>query len=170
MKKIISPLTIIIVALILRLLPHPPNIAPITAIALFGGVYLNKKYALVVPLIAMVCSDFIIGFHSTILYVYGSFFITGLLGLWLKNHKSILSVALTTLASSILFYLITNFGVWMQGFLYSKTLQGLLTCYYYAIPFFRNTLIGDLMYVAFFFVTYELFYKIFKTRIVKSGH
>lgn len=160
MKNFVSPLLIVAFALILRLIPHPPNVAPIAAMALFGGAYLDKRYALLVPLIAMLASDFFIGFHSTMPFVYGSFVIIGLIGLWLRNHKTIANTVGATLISSLLFFLITNLGVWLVGGLYPKTLQGLINTYFYAIPFFRNTIVGDLFYVGLFFGAYELVLKI----------
>lgn len=150
------PIAIIVFAVTLRLLPHPPNFAPIAAMALFGGCHLAKKYALVIPLLAMLISDLFLGFHSTMPFVYGSFLATGLFGIWLKNHKSVLNVFGVSLFSSILFFLVTNFGVWLSGGLYPKTLQGLLDAYVMAIPFFRNTIIGDLFYVGLFFGSYEI--------------
>lgn len=155
-QNIIAVFSIILFAVLLRLLPHPANFAPIAGMALFGGVYLNKKYALIVPLIAMLVSDFFIGFHSTILFVYGSFLLTGLIGLWIKEHKSVKTVIFGTLISSVLFFIITNFGVWLAGSLYPKTFSGLVQCYFFAIPFFRNTILGDLFYTGVFFGSYEL--------------
>ncbi|MDE2026737.1 MAG: hypothetical protein KGJ07_09700, partial [Patescibacteria group bacterium] len=84
MKKLINPIVFILIDAVFRLIPHVPNFAPITAMALFGGVYLNKKYALMVPLIAMLISDIFLGFHATMPFVYASFLIIGLIGLWLK--------------------------------------------------------------------------------------
>lgn len=156
MKKIITPLSIILFAVLLRLIPHPANFAPIAGMALFGSVYLNKKYALIVPLIAMFISDLFIGFHSTILFVYGSFLLSGLIGIWIRQHKTVQNVILGVLTSSVLFFVITNFGVWLVGSLYSKTFLGLVQCYVYAIPFFRNTLMGDLFYTGVFFGSFEL--------------
>ena len=89
MKNLINPLLIILVAVVLRLLPHPPNFAPIAGLALFGGAYLNKKYALILPLIALFASDLFIGFHSTMPFVYGSFLLSGLIGLGLQSKKSV---------------------------------------------------------------------------------
>lgn len=155
-QKVISPLIIIIFAVVLRLLPHPPNVAPIAAMALFGGVYLNKKYALIVPLVAMFLSDIFLGFYPEVIFVYGSFLLTGLIGLWLRHHKSFQNVILASLSSSILFFLITNFGVWLMGTMYSKSLDGLFESYFMGLPFFRNTLLGDLGYVGLFFGGYEL--------------
>jgi len=137
-----------------RLLPHAPNFAPIAAMALFGGAYLNKKYAIIIPLVAMFISDAFIGFHDTMIYVYGAFALTGLMGIWLRKHKSIVNVFGATLFSSVLFYLITNFGVWAQG-MYARDLSGLMQSYIMAIPFFKNTLLGNFFYTAMFFGTYE---------------
>lgn len=166
--QIISPVLIIFLAVIMRLLPHPPNFAPIAAMALFGGAYLNKRYALVIPLIAMIISDYFIGFHNVILFVYGSFFISGLLGLWLRNHKTLANTFMITFASSLLFFIITNFGVWFVGNMYPKTVSGLVTCYTMAIPFFRNTILGDFFYVGLFFGGYEIVRKVLGTVLINT--
>lgn len=149
-------------AILARLLPHPPNFSPIAAMALFGGVYFNKKYALIIPLIVLFISDIFLGFHSTIPFVYGSFLITGFIGLWLKNHRDFKSILTGTLLSSVLFFLITNFGVWLAGSLYQKNITGLIQSYIMAIPFFRYSLIGDLFYTGIFFGSYQA---IFSKRI-----
>ncbi len=153
---IINPLLIIAIAVVLRLLPHPANFAPIAAMALFGGAYLNKKYALIVPIAAMFLSDFFLGFHNTIPFVYGSFLLTGVIGLWLRKHKNVHNIIFASLVSSILFFIITNFGVWMVETMYPKTIAGLIECYSAGIPFFRNTILGDLSYVGIFFGGYEI--------------
>jgi len=156
LQNIINPSLLILIAVVIRLLPHPANVAPIGALALFGGVYLNKKYALVVPLIAMVISDYFLGFDTTMPFVYGSFFLIGLLGLWLRDHKSPQHVVAGSLLGSVLFFLITNFGVWLVSGMYAKTFSGLLACYVAGLPFFRNTIIGDLFYTGVFFGGFEL--------------
>jgi len=155
-QKFLTPVSIIIFAVILRLIPHLPNVAPIAAMALFGGVYLNRRYALIVPLIAMFISDFIIGFHSGMPLVYMSFFLTGVLGLWIRNHKSFKRIFLASLLSSFIFFILTNFNYWYAASLYPKTGGGLLMAYTNALPFFRNTLVGDLFYTVLFFGSYEL--------------
>lgn len=169
MKRLINPFLIILFAVALRLLPHLPNFAPIAGMALFGGVYLNKKYALIVPLVAMFVSDIFIGFHSGMPFVYGSFLIIGLLGIWLRNNKKVKMIILATFSSSFIFFIITNFGVWLSGGLYPKTIDGLIQCYFYALPFFRNTIMGDMFYTGLFFGSYELLrYLLFKKSIVKQ--
>lgn len=156
MKKIIIPILFILLAAISRFLPHPANFAPIAGMALFGGVYFSKKFTFIVPFLALLISDFFIGFHQTMPFVYGSFLIIGLIGLWLKNHKTTKNIFASTLVSSILFFIITNFGVWFMGNMYAKSIFGLADCYVMAIPFFRNTIVGDLFYTGVFFGGYQL--------------
>lgn len=145
----------ILAAAMSRLLPHLPNFTPIAALGLFGGVYFDKKFATIVPLAALVISDYVIGFHSLIGWVYGSFLAISLMGMWLKNHKSAGTIAWSTLAGSVLFFIVTNFGVWVSGY-YPHTVDGFIACYVAAIPFFRNTLAGDFFYVTVLFGSYEL--------------
>ena len=158
MRKLILGASLIFIAALSRLLPHPPNVAPIAAMALAGGVYFERRFALLIPLIALFVSDCIIGFHATIPYVYGCFIATGLIGMWLQSHKKAVFIAGGTLISSIIFFIVTNFGVWLTGggWFYPKTPGGLLECYTLAIPFFRNSLIGDIGYTAVLFGFFEL--------------
>jgi hypothetical protein len=153
---------IIMFAVILRILPHPPNVAPIAAIALFGGFYLDKRLAIIVPLIALFISDILIGIHIIMPFVYLSFILTALIGIHFKNRKSIKSVLVSTLFASSVFFFITNLGVFLVGNLYPHTLEGLINCYYMAVPFFRNTLVGDLLFVGLFFGSFELAIKLLK--------
>ena len=154
----------IISGVVARLLPHAPNFTPIAAIALFGGVYLNKKYALILPLIAMFIADLFIGFHDTMIYVYGAFLLTGGIGLWLRKHKSGGVVIGASVVSSLLFFLITNFGVWAQG-MYARDLSGLMQSYVMGLPFLKNTLLGDLFFVGVFFGSYELIKVLVEKRV-----
>lgn len=150
---------LILFAAILRFLPHEANFAPITALALFSGVYLrNRKLAIILPLLTMLVSDFFIGFYELpILFsVYASFGLSGILGLWLRNRKTLANIAGATLAASVQFYLLTNFAVWLFGTMYSHDLSGLSASYTNALPFFRGTLYGDLFYVTSLFGIYEL--------------
>jgi hypothetical protein len=158
MRNILIGSVLILAAALSRLLPHPANFTPIAAMALAGGVYLNRRIALVVPLVALVVSDLFIGFHNTIFFVYGSFAMVGFIGLWLKSHKKPLPIFGAALLSSILFFIITNFGVWITGggWVYPKTWEGLIECYTLAIPFFRNTVTGDLVYTGVLFGLFEL--------------
>ncbi|MBI5127282.1 hypothetical protein HZA76_02390 [Candidatus Roizmanbacteria bacterium] len=152
LKKIISYGLIILLAVFARLIPHSPNFAPIGGLALFSGSKFKKNIALLIPLFAMLISDLFLGFHNTIVYVYVSFIITVLIGRMIKNNNW-QSLALASLTSSVLFFLITNFGVWAAaGSMYPKTIDGLWQSYLLGLPFFRNTLLSD------FFYTFSFFY------------
>ncbi len=168
MKKNIPFLVIafVIAGAILRFVPHFPNFAPITAMALFGGVYLGKKYALIVPLMAMLVSDLFIGFYDIKLMtgVYISFLLVGLIGLFIKKYKNIGTIIGGTILSSVLFFLITNFAVWAFYDWYPHTLSGLTQCFTMAIPFFRGTLMGDLFYVTILFGIYEIIMVVVKKK------
>jgi hypothetical protein len=165
--KLTQPAIFIAIGAIARIIPHPANFAPITAMALFGGVYLNKKQAFTLPIIAMILSDFVIGFDSLPmrLSVYGSFLLAVLIGFWVKNHKNAKKIIIASLFSSILFFVITNYAVWAFGTMYPKSISGLMDCYLMAIPFFRNTILGDLFYSGAFFGSYEFV----KSLIVKKN-
>lgn len=156
--KFVIALLFILAGIGLRLVPHAPNFTPIAAIALFGGVYFSKKTALILPVLAMLISDVFIGFYDLKIMaaVYGSFILCAILGFWLKKRKKWQTVAGAAILSSVLFFLITNFAVWAFSPWYAKTFSGIIQSYLMALPFFRNTLLGDLFYTAVFFGVYEL--------------
>ncbi len=169
-------LLMIVGGIFLRLTPHIANFAPISAAALFGGAYLNKRFAILVPLVAMAISDYLLlyvnpfaspmvdfthvqpitaMFHTTTVYVWGSFTLSGLIGIWLKNRTKPSNIIGASFLASLQFFLITNFGVWAGG-MYSRGPDGLFQSYIMGLPFFRWTLLGDLFYVGVFFGAYEL--------------
>ncbi len=157
MELKLLPLLLIMIAIITRIVPHPANVAPITALALFAAVYLPKKYGFVIPLVGLFISDMIIGFYGwTMLFVYGSFILSGIIGFWIKRYIGVARVIGGSLLASVLFFLISNFGVWVEGRMYTQNLAGLIECYIAGLPFFRNTLLGDLFFVGVFFGGYEL--------------
>lgn len=162
-QKIIFFLAIIIVGVLLRLVPHLPNFTPIGAMALFGGMYMDKKFAFTLPLLALFLSDLFLGFHSTMPFVYVSFLLSGLIGLWIKKNRTGRRMVFGILSSSVLFFIITNYGVWLVSGLYQKTPQGLLQTFVMALPFFRNTIFGDLLYTTAFIMMYEI-YKVWSKR------
>lgn len=169
MVNLITAVLLILFAALSRLLPHPMNFAPITAIALFSGAYLNKKYAFVIPIIALLISDAIIGFYPYIYWVYGTILLIGIVGFWLKSHIQNVSgakkagyIAGTALVSSVIFFIVTNFGVWTSGMYYEMNWSGLAQCYAMAIPFFKNSLLGDVVYTGAMFGVYEIITKTVK--------
>lgn len=148
-------LSLVLIGILLRVAPHAPNFTPVAAIALFGGAYLNKKYLIAVPLVLMIASDLVIGLHNTVFFTWGGFILIALLGMKLKKKRGALRTASLSLASALLFYVVSNFGVWLMGW-YPRTLKGLIDCYVLAIPFLRSFTAATLLYTAVFFGVYEL--------------
>jgi len=135
-----------------RLIPHPANFTPIAALALFGGASLvDNRAAFIVTLAGLFLSDLVLGFFAITPVVYGSFALIICLGFWVRRRQTVWRIAVAVPASAVLFFILTNFGVWVLGTLYPKTLIGLTECYVAAIPFFRNTLLSDLFYSALLF-------------------
>ena len=159
---------LIVIGIFSRLIIHVPNFTPVIALSLFSGTYLNKKTAIIVPVGLMALSDFIIGWHDTMLYTYGSIIVITLIGFWIKKHKNVVSIALTGISSSIFFFIVTNFGTWATGELYPLTRDGLKQCFIMAIPFFSATLLSTLVYCLVFFGSYEwIAYRVRETKLAR---
>ena len=159
----------VLLAALTRLIPHPPNFTPITALALFGAATLtDRRLALLIPLVALFISDLGIealhrmglmaswGIYSGMWVTYSAFLLVTLMGLLLRHRRNAVAIAGTTLAGSTVFFAVTNFGVWSSGHLYPRTLEGLLACYTAAIPFFQNSLLGDAFYATVLFGGFAL--------------
>jgi hypothetical protein len=142
----------ILFAAIMRIVPHPWNLAPVGAMALFSGAVIrNRIMAFVLPLVAMLAGDFFVGFHILMPVVYASFVISTALGFWVRERRSAARVGGVVLLGAIQFFLVTNFGVWAFSTFYPKTFAGLMACYAAGVPFFWNTLAGDICYSALLF-------------------
>lgn len=158
-------LGIILSAAAMRLVPHPPNVTPIGAMALFSGAYFaTKRTAFLMPLAAMCLSDLALGFfvyefgwfHWFMPFVYAGFVVIVCLGMLIRHRLTPLTVGGAALTGSVLFFIIANFGVWLVGDLYPKTAAGLVSCYVAAIPFFRNTLVGNAFYTLVLFGSFAV--------------
>lgn len=146
MENVLVALALITINVVSRMLPHIPNVAPIAASALFSSTILKKRYAVIIPLVSMIISDFFIGFHSVLPFVWGSFIISGFMGMWLSTHRKTPYILGTTVLSSLQFFIVTNFGVWITTNMYPHTLTGLINCYAMGLPFYRFTFLGDMAY------------------------
>ena len=162
-------LGLILIAAFARIIPHYPNFTPLCAIALFGGKYFNNKYiAYLLPLLAIWFSDILINnfilnnyfdgftlFYSGFYWQYGSFILITLIGRKTLKNISFLRLLGISISSSLLFFIISNFGVWISSSFYSKDIFGLVACYVAAIPFYYGTLFGTIFYSFFLFGSYE---------------
>ena len=149
---------LILLAAASRLLPHPPNFAPVAAIGLFAGATLDKRAAWLVPFAALVISDAFLGFYLPIAMFmnYLGFAACLLVGAaLLKQQRGIGRIAAASVTSALAFFVLSNLGMWLSGY-YPRTGAGLVECYTAAIPFFRNTLVSDLLFSGALFGGYAL--------------
>jgi len=159
---------LIALAALLRVLPHPANFAPVAAVAIFGGSILPRRLAVLVPLLAMMFSDAIIGFHNLIPLTWGCYVLIALTSSHWLRKPSLRRGAIITLSGSTLFFIVTNFGVWAWSSMYAHTWNGLALCYTMALPFFRNTLLSDMLYTSMLFALYALATSM-SYRLLKPG-
>lgn len=141
-NKNVFLVSLIFFAILSRFLPHPPNFTPIAAIALLSSKGFDNRWVVfLIPIVSLFISDLFIGLHATIPFVYISFILIALLGLYVKKINIV-----SVLLSSTIFFLVSNFGVWLLY--YPISAEGLVQCYTLALPFFLNTVLGDLVYGA----------------------
>jgi hypothetical protein len=159
----------LVIALVLtRKLPLLPNLSLMGTAFLFSGYLSSKnKGAFIVPYAALFISDYWIGFYSGMSWVYSGFALSLLVGTLIKEIK-FTRIAVASLISSLAFYLLSNFGVWTSGTLYTRSLSGLLECYVAAVPFFRNTLLSDLVGSLAVFYVFQFAQKFWAPQSVKN--
>ena len=169
--RFVAVAALVLIAALSRLLPHPPNMTAVGTMALFGGAYLsNRFFAVILPLISLFLTDLILNnvvyaafnngqfvwFYEGAIWVYAAVALTALLGLSLQKKVNSKSVFMASIACSIVFFLMSNFGTWQSGAIgYPKNMTGLLTCYAAGLPYFLNSLIGDLAFAALLFGGFE---------------
>lgn len=147
MKDLLNVFFIILAVMVSRFIPHWPNMTAISASAIWMAYSFPKKnYALFVPTLALLFSDMLLGFHTQMFWVYGAITLSSFLVLKVGSEFSPKSVIQNSLLSSILFFLITNFGVWVSGGFYSYSIPGLAQCFIAGIPFAINDILGTLFY------------------------
>lgn len=161
MNKILFVTLMIFVAAMSRLIPHPGNFTPVMAIALFSGAsILSKRDSLIIPFLAMLISDAIIGFHSLMPVVYGCMALFTILGWKLQKEQSITKTMGFSILGAVFFFVVTNFAVWATSGMYEKSIAGLIQCYVLAIPFFTNTIASTLLYAFILFGATKSFEKL----------
>ncbi|MDB5183124.1 MAG: hypothetical protein JWO47_908 [Candidatus Saccharibacteria bacterium] len=148
-----------------RLLPHAANFVPISALVFLAAAYLPRKLALVVPLSIMILSDLVIGLHPLIMYTWGSFVLIGIVGSFVyKKYQNRWHLAGLGPVASVIFFVVTNFGVWLQGRMYEHSFAGLMRCFTMAMPFFRSTLLSDIAFTPLLFIV-----TFFTLKLVRSN-
>ena len=146
---------LIVFGVVMRLSDHPSNFTPVLAICLFSGIcFYSRKYLLAVPLVLMLISDYFLGLHGLMPWIYAPLAVCLFIGIAVRESLSGYTVLYSSILCSVIFFLVSNFGVWIVG--YPKTFEGLVSCYVVALPFFKNTLIGTVMYSYVFLYLYSL--------------
>mgnify|MGYP004052827915 FL=1 len=153
LKKEIFPIGLVLILILSRLIPHPPNFTPIVAVAIMSGYLFKNIYlSFATLLVSMLVADAFIGFYENIFFVYLSLLFLVYIFYKLGRKINLKNLFLYSFAGSILFFIITNFGVWLLGspgldnVPYEKNLQGLIKCYILAIPFIKNTVLSTLIF------------------------
>ena len=139
-----------------RLVPHPPNFTPLIAAVIFLPFISKDKLGMVMPISVMLISDLIIGFHGQMFWVYGGFTLISLLSyiLYLPVFSRVLTLAVL---NPTLFFLVTNFGVWLGSPVYDQTAVGLFSSFAMGLPFFANSLMASLLFSLGFFLVYKVY-------------
>ena len=153
---------LIVCAAAMRLIPHPPNFTPIAGMALFGAAIFKRRemgliLPLVMPLAALFLSDCVLGFHDQIASVYISFLLIAFIGLALRENRSVPRLLAASVSSSVIFFVVTNTAVWFSNPFYAHNFSGLTLCWAAGIPFFENTLMGDLLSTGVLFSVWAMF-------------
>ena len=141
------PICLILILSLSRLIPHPSNFTPMLAVGVFSGFYFrNFLLGVLIVIFSMFLGDLYLGFHGTMFFTYISLAVAVVFGLLIKRLK-FTEILFSGLASSVCFFIITNFGAWLTLAMYEKNFSGLLQSYVMAIPFFHNTLISTFLYL-----------------------
>ena len=165
LKKEIFPIGLILILALSRLMPHPDNFTPIIALAIMSSYFFrNINFSYAIMLFSMLLADFFIGFYSHMLFVYLSLFLIVLIFFKISKKMNYKNLFIFSFFGSVIFFLISNFGVWLVGNLYERNINGLIECYFMAIPFFKNTIISTLIFSYSSLIIYKSSNKYFVTR------
>ena len=170
LRKEIFPISLILILAFARLIPHPPNFTPIIAVAILSSYFFRNIYlSISTILVSMLLADFVIGFYKDMLFVYVSLLLIPIIFSKIKSKINYKNLFIFGFGGSFIFYLVSNFGVWSVGNLYTKDINGLVECYYLAIPFFKNTLFSTIFYSYFglFLMTFINRFNLKSEKIIK---
>jgi hypothetical protein len=163
-------MALIVLSAVLRIVPHPWNLTPVGAMALFSGaMFRNRWIAFLLPLASLFAGDVFVGFHKLMLIVYASFAISVAIGRWLAEKRSAAKIGGAVFLGAAQFFVVTNFAVWAVGGFYPKTAAGLMSCFVAGVPYFWNTLVGDALYACVLFGGFVLAEKMLPTMRLESA-
>src|ERR671925_59333 len=167
MRRIGVAYLVVLVAVLTRFVPHLPNFSPVFAALLFGGAHLERRDAIWYPLVLLAASDFVL---TTLVYrmnigldqgtIWLGFAVLAMIGYSLRTRENVPTIAVAAVAGPTVFFLISNFGVWLGGHgarMYPATWDGLMACYMAALPFYRNSLVATAVYTALLFGANEIY-------------
>lgn len=157
---------LVVFGVVMRVLPHAPNMTPVTAIVFIGSLYIGRRWVFILPCIILLLSDMMMGMYDwrIMLSVYGSFVLIGCVGWISRKYSSLPTRGLFLASSSLLFFFITNSAVWWISPWYEKTITGLLYSYELGLPFLRNMFLGDVVYVGILVCVFEVVYLVRKVK------
>ena len=162
LKKEIFPISLILILAFARLIPHPPNFTPIIAVAIMSSYFFrNILLSCTVIIISMLLADIFIGFYKNIFFVYLSLLLITYIFSHINRKIKLKNLFIFGLLGSIIFFILSNFGVWILSEMYEKNLNGLINCYLLAVPFFINTLLSTIIFSYTAFLTKCFYYKEF---------
>jgi hypothetical protein len=165
LKKEIFPIGLILILALSRLMPHPDNFTPIIALAIMSSYFFrNINFSYAIMLFSMLLADFFIGFYSHMLFVYLSLFLIVLIFFKISKKINYKNLFIFSFFGSVIFFIISNFGVWLVGNLYERNINGLIECYFMAIPFFKNTITSTLIFSYSSLIIYKSSNEFFATK------
>ena len=164
-KREFFPISLVLILAFSRIIPHPPNFTPVITIAIMSGYLFRNIYlSIATLLISMLLSDAFIGFYKNMFFVYLSLIFIVYIFYKISSKINFKNLFIFSIFGSFIFYLISNYGVWYFGGLYEKDFNGLIKCYFLAIPFFKNTLISTIIFSYAAFFANSLHIKNYKTK------
>ena len=159
-KKDFFPIILILLLIFSRLLPHPPNFTPIVAVAIMSGYLFKNLYlSILVLFFSMIVGDMFIGFYSNMFYVYFPLFVITYFCFFKNKNINAKNLFIYGIVSSVVFFIISNLGVWVSSDMYEKNISGLINCYIMAIPFLKNTIISTILFSYLSFISISTYNK-----------
>jgi len=160
LKKEIFPISLILILALARLIPHPPNFTPIVAVAIMSSCFFRNIYlSFAIIIVSMLLADVFIGFYNNMFFVYLSLLLIAFIFFRISTKIKLQNLFIFGFLGSVIFFLISNFGVWILSGMYEKNLDGLAYCYFLALPFFVNTVLSTIIFTYSAFIANNLFSK-----------